>query len=64
MEEINIHLTELVDQNKLSYREAEFFVDYAYELCLNDVNDEDIVSIIKKEIKQEIEKKKNEKLLR
>lgn len=63
MDEINVYLAELIKQKKLSYREAEFFVDYAYELCLNDVNDEDIVSIIKKEINQDI-KKKNEKLLR
>lgn len=63
MDEINIYLAELIKQDKLSYREAEFFVDYAYELCLNDVNDEDIASIIIKEINQEI-KNKNEKLLR
>lgn len=63
MDEINVYLAELIKQKKLSHREAEFFVDYAYELCLNDVNDEDIVSIIKKEINQDI-KNKNEKLLR
>jgi len=63
MDEINIYLAELIKQDKLSYREAEFFIDYAYELCLNDVNDEDIASIIIKEINQEI-KNKNEKLLR
>ena len=63
MDEINIYLAELIKQDKLSYREAEFFIDYAYELCLNDVKDEDIASIIIKEINQEI-KNKNEKLLR
>ena len=62
MDEINVYLAELIKQKKLSYREAEFFVDYAYEMCLNNVNDEEIESLVTKEIKQEIEKKENEKL--
>lgn len=57
MDEVNVYLAELIKEKKLSYREAEFFVDYAYEMCLNDFNDEDIKSIVTKEINKHIEKK-------
>jgi len=55
MDEVNVYLTELIKEKKLSYREAEFFVDYAYEMCLNNFNDEDIESIVTKEINKHIE---------
>lgn len=55
MDEVNVYLAELIKEKKLSYREAEFFVDYAYEMCLNDFNDEDIESIVTKEINKHIE---------
>ena len=55
MDNINIYLTELVAQKKLSHREAEFFLDYAYDLVLNNVNDEEIKPIITKEINKHIE---------
>ncbi len=57
MDEINVYLVGLVAQNKLSHREAEFFLDYAYDLVLDNVNDEDIESIITKEVTKHIEKK-------
>jgi len=57
MDEVNVYLAELIKKKKLSYREAEFFVDYAYEMYLNDFNDEDIESIVTKEINKHIENK-------
>jgi len=57
MDEINVYLTELIEKKKLSYPEATFFLDYAYDLILNNVNDEGIKSIITKEITKHIERK-------
>ena len=54
MQEITILLTDLVRQNKLSYPEAESFLDFAYDLDLNGVEDEEIESIIKKSIKESL----------
>jgi len=51
MQEITILLTDLVRQNKLSYPEAESFLDFAYDLDLNGVEDEEIESIITKLLK-------------
>jgi len=56
MDNINIYLTELVAQKKLSHREAEFFLDYAYDLVLNNFNDEEIEPIITKEVTKHIER--------
>jgi hypothetical protein len=55
MDEINIYLTELVAQKRLSHREAELFLDYAYDLVLNNVNDGEIEPIITKEVTKHIE---------
>jgi hypothetical protein len=57
MNEINIYLTNLVSQKKLSYPEAGFFLDFAYDLVLNDINDEEIESLVIKEIAKHIEGK-------
>jgi len=57
MDDINVYLVDLVAQNKLSHREAEFFVDFAYDLVLDNVNDEQIESIVTNEINKHIEKK-------
>lgn len=57
MDEVNVYLVGLVAQNKLSYREAEFFLDFAFDLVLDNVNDEQIKSIVTKEINKHIEKK-------
>lgn len=51
MQEITILLTDLVRQNKLSHPEAESLLDYAYDLDLNGVEDEEIESIITKLLK-------------
>ena len=48
MQEITILLTDLVRQNKLSHPEAESLLDFAYDLDLNGVEDEEIESIITK----------------
>jgi hypothetical protein len=48
MQEITTLLTDLVRQKKLSYPEAESFLDFAYDLDLNGVEDEEIESIITK----------------
>ena len=55
MDEVNVYLTDLVAQSKLSYPEAENFLDYAYDLVLNNVNDEEIKSLVTKEITKHIE---------
>jgi len=57
MDEVNVYLAELIKEKKLSYREAEFFLDFAYDLVLDNVNDEQIESIVTKEINKHIEKK-------
>lgn len=57
MDDINVYLVDLVAQNKLSHREAEFFLDFAYDLVLDNVNDEQIESIVTNEINKHIEKK-------
>lgn len=57
MDDINVYLVDLVAQNKLSHREAEFFLDFAFDLVLDNVNDEQIESIVTKEINKHIEKK-------
>ena len=62
MGEVNIYLTELIEKNKLSYPEAEFFVDFAYDLYLNDTHDDEIEVIVTKEINQKLEDKQNAKL--
>ena len=51
MQEITTLLTDLVRQNKLSYPEAESLLDFAYNLDLNGVEDEEIESIITKLLK-------------
>ncbi len=48
MQEITILLTDLVRQKKLSHPEAESLLDFAYDLDLNGVEDEEIESIITK----------------
>ena len=48
MQEITILLTDLVRQKKLSYPEAQSLLDFAYDLDLNGIEDEEIESIITK----------------
>jgi len=63
MDEVNIYLADLIKGNKLSYKEGENFVDFAYDLYLNGCNDEEIEVQIKSEIKQLLKEKENAKLL-
>jgi hypothetical protein len=46
MQEITILLTDLVRQKKLSHPEAESFLDLAYDLDLDGVEDEEIERLI------------------
>ncbi len=57
MDEINVYIVSLVAQNKLSHREAENFLDFAYDLCCDGVNDEEIESQVKVEIENYITEK-------
>ena len=63
MDEINIVLADLVAQEKLSYKESENLLDFAYELVLDGYNDEEITKIVRTEINHELENKENAKLL-
>lgn len=63
MDEVNLYLSDLIKKNELSYKEGENFVDFAYDLYLNDCNDEEIELQIKSEIKQLLKEKENAKLL-
>ncbi len=63
MDEVNLYLADLIKGNKLSYKEGENFVDFAYDLYLNGNNDEEIEFRVKSEIKQLLKEKENAKLL-
>jgi hypothetical protein len=63
MDEINIVLADLVAQEKLSYKESENLLDFAYDLVLDGYNDEEIAQIVRTEINHELENKENAKLL-
>ena len=62
MQEVDIYLAELIHENKLSHKEAQIFVDFAYDLHLNGENDEEIEFRIKSEIKQILKEKENAEL--
>jgi hypothetical protein len=57
MDNINTYLTELVAQKKLSYPEAENFLDFAYDLVLDEYSDLEIENIIITDINEHIEGK-------
>lgn len=63
MNEVNLYLTDLITENKLSHKEAEIFLDYGYDLVLNGEDDEEIEFKVKSEIKQTLKEKENAKLL-
>ena len=63
MDEVTLYLADLIKENKLSYKEGENFVDFAYDLYLNGCNDEEIEFQLKSEIKQLLKEKENAKLL-
>jgi hypothetical protein len=57
MNEVNIYLTELVEQKKLSDHESQIYLDYAYDLVLDDYSDLEIENIIITDINEYIEGK-------
>lgn len=57
MNEVNIYLTELVEQKKISYHDAQIYLDYAYDLVLDDYSDLEIENIVKTDIKEYIKLK-------
>ena len=56
MDEINIVLADLVAQEKLSYKDSQNLLDFAYELVLDCYNDEEITKIVFTEINHTLEK--------
>ena len=56
MDEINIALADLIAQEKLSYKESQNLLDFAYELVLDGYNDEEIIKIVRTEINHTLEK--------
>ena len=62
MNEVIIHLANLVEDNKLSHKESEIFLDYAHDLVLDGNNDEEIEFRVKSEIKQILKEKENAEL--
>jgi len=56
MDDINIYISDLVEQKKLSYAESQIFVDFAHDLVLNGYSDLEIEEIVKKDINKHIER--------
>jgi len=57
MDNINIYLAELVAQKKLSYHDSQIFLDFAYDLVLDEYSDLEIENIIITDINEHIEGK-------
>jgi hypothetical protein len=57
MDEVITYLTELVEQKKLSYHGSQIYLDYAYDLVLDDYSDLEIENIIITDINEYIEGK-------
>lgn len=57
MDEVNIYLTELIKEKKLSHNEAQIFIDFAQDLVLDGYSDLEIENIIIRDINQTLEKK-------
>ena len=57
MDEVNIYLTYLINEGKLSHKEAEIFVDFAQDLVLDGYSDLEIENIIIRDINQTLERK-------
>jgi hypothetical protein len=55
MNEVNTYLTDLISQKKLSYHESQIYLDYAYDLVLDDYSDLEIEDIIITDINEYIE---------
>ena len=57
MDKINIYLAELVAQEKLSYHDSQIFLDFAYDLVLDEYSQLEIENIIITDINEHIEGK-------
>ena len=57
MEAITIYLTDLVEENKLSYNDSQIFLDFAYDLVLDGYSDLEIENIVIEDINQTLEEK-------
>ena len=55
MDEINIVLAELVEENTLSHKEAQIFLDFAHDLVLDGYSDLEIENIIIRDINHTLE---------
>ena len=55
MNEINIYLTELITEGRLTHPEAEIFLDNAYDMVLNDESIEEIESQITQMVEEHLE---------
>ena len=52
MNEVNVYLTELVAEGRLTHPEAERFMDSAYDMELNDEDDETIEAEISQAVEE------------
>lgn len=57
MDRINVLLSDLVAQEKLSYPESQNFLDFAYDLVLDGYSDLEIEDIIITDINQTLKEK-------
>jgi len=58
MNEASVYISDLLEENKLSYSEAQIFLDYAYDLVLDGYSDLEIEKLITENINQTLKEKK------
>ena len=56
MNEASVYISNLLEENKISYSEAQIFLDYAYDLVLDGYSDLEIENIITESINQKLKK--------
>tara|TARA_A100001037_G_scaffold267548_1_gene260481 strand:+ start:602 stop:775 length:174 start_codon:yes stop_codon:yes gene_type:complete len=56
MNEINVYLTDLVTEGRLTHPEAQSFMDWVYDMELNEENEEKIESTVIKAVEEFLEK--------
>ena len=57
MNEVNIYLTDLINEGKLSHKDAEIFLDYAYDLVLNGESEDVVEDLVLAEINKELKER-------
>ena len=57
MNEVNIYLTDLINEGKLSHKEAEIFLDYGYDLVLNGEDEDVVEDLVLAEINRELKER-------